>query len=239
MTDTVGHSESPRRNVLSSVRMLTILAVAAVAALGSQASSVFGQGAAQPIRPGIPLPGARWEASRLSGSQIETGHNITEGPFKWATSIGTQPTQKAAEPTRFCVFSNIVGPIERDPGGTSNGPETGGQNCGLLNPKTGLVENSFIPAGSLKQFTLETTESWMGFDIGSALYPPSVEKVRLRFAGGASTVLPLRRLPASVQPPKWEPFRYVSFAVYGCVNQFEGLSKGKVVARVNKDACGG
>ena len=87
------------------------------------------------------------------------------------------------------------------------------------------------------KFPFGKTVSWKSFDIGVAAYPPSVDQVRLVFSGGGSEVLKSRAVPSALAFKNTEPFRYVVFAVHGCVSEVEGLAKGRVVAHVGPRDC--
>lgn len=228
-------------------RVLLVLGALAVVAVVSSAPGIIGTGSAQTERPGTPLPYASWKAIRVSATAVSTGLITGGSPFRfrtgfgppvWSTEIkGPRPPRLGAKGS-FCVWVSVLGPLIKVPGGGYSAQESGSTECGPINPKIGLVNLSPQPGGSLEQPEGEV-ETWPTFDVGSVAYPPSVDKVRLRFAGGGSTVLPLRRMPAADRPRTWEPFRYLSIGVYGCVNEVEGLSRGRAVARLHLVECGG
>jgi hypothetical protein len=223
------------------VRILLVLVVLAVIAVASSAFGIIGTGSAQTERPGTPLPDVSWKVTEISATEVSTGRSTGGPPFVWGTGLSAIPRNGEAESGAFCVFVSGDGPLWKSPGGAlfgGSGGESGGSECGPMNPKTGLVETDPIHGGSMKQPQLGTTETWQTFDVGIVAYPPSVDRVRLRFAGGGSTVLPLRRLPTAVRPSNWEPFRYASFGVYGCVGDVEGLTGRGVMARVHQSECG-
>jgi len=231
------------------VRILLALAAAASVALALSVFGVIGADSAQAVRPGTPLPHTSLKVTKISPTEVSTGEG-TAGPlFQWATGFGPlrpgaetrthAPLKPGAEsdPGVFCVSISNLGPFMKVPGGGVSTQETSSLECGPIGRKTGLVLTSPTRSGSLEQPEGQT-ETWQTFDLGVVVYLPSVEKVRLRFAGGGATVLSLRRMPAADRPKSWEPFRYVSFGVYGCVNEVEGLMGQKAVTRAYQTECG-
>lgn len=240
MTDPARGRSNARWPARKRVRILCALAALTLTALGVGIVGIPGIGSAETQRPGTPLPEAV-ESIRPSKSKdsVQTIHSHGRGPFLWSAGFTTARPSGSAQPGALCAFAEAIGPLERYKGGAGSGGGTGGRRCGPMNPRKGLAETVFIKSGSIKQVELGTTESWQAFDIGVVAFPPFVKKARLSFAGGGSLMLSLRRLPKSLRPESWEPFRYVSFGVYGCVSELEGMSKGKVVARVHESECNG
>jgi hypothetical protein len=230
----------------ASVRILFVVVGLGVIAVALVALGVIRTGSAQAERPGTPLSGASWNVAKISSTEVSTGHRTGGPPFAWGTGFSVNSRGSGVEPGVFCAFVTSDGPLWKVPGGHAltggtGGPdrESGGTKCGSIDSKTGLIRTLLTRGGSVKQPFLKTTETWPTFDLGVAAYPLSVHSVRLHFAGGGSSVLPLRRMPAAVRPKSWEPFRYVSFGVDGCVDTVEGISKGVTVARVQEPECNG
>lgn len=227
----------------SPVRILLVLAMIAVLGLTLVALGVVGVGSAQAERSGAPLPGARWKVAKISGTEVSTGQSEPWQfrEFVWRTGFAAPRGRERVAPSAFCVFVGVEGPFVRTPGGGGGGaPDNVKSECGPIRPGAGLVKTVPTQEGSLKQPYLgNVTYTWPSFDVGVVAYPMSVDKVRLRFAGGGSIILPLKGMPASVRPSKWEPFKYASFGVYGCVEEVEGLSAQRVVARAPQSECDG
>jgi len=83
------------------------------------------------------------------------------------------------------------------------------------------------------------TLSWRSIDVGVAAYSQKVDDVRLLFAGGGSEVLKARALSRGLALKNAEKFRYVVFAVEGCVREVQGLVGGRVVAQEHSEECVG
>lgn len=180
-----------------------------------------------------PLPVGGGHVKKVSAKELRLGFGRVM-PWQWSMSALERPGSPSSD--RVCFLVDRLGPLVPVPGRGVMGPGTGGEGCGPIDPKRGVVVASPIGDGSIELPTGKT-ESWKAFDIGIAAYPPSVHRVRLVFSGGGSEVLKSRAVPSALAFKNTEPFRYVVFAVHGCVSEVEGLAKGRVVAHVGPRDC--
>jgi hypothetical protein len=155
-------------------------------------------------------------------------------PWQWTMSA--LEARSTTSRDRVCFLVGFLGPLVPAPGGGVQGPGTGESKCGPIDPKRGVVVTSPNGAGSI-ELPSGKTESWQAFDAGIAAYPPFVGHVRLNFLGGGSEVRKTRAVPRNLAFQDAEPFRYIVYAVHGCVSEVEGLAKGRVVAHVGPRDC--
>lgn len=182
----------------------------------------------------MPVGGGHVRKTSPTELRLASARVIT--PWQWIIWALKRPSQISMD--RVCLFVDLLGPGGPFPGGFILGPEQGAKGCGPIDPSRGVVVMLPTADGSVK-LPSGKTETWKSFDVGAAAYPPSVDQVRLVFSGGGSELLQTRALPGAVAFKGTEPFRYVVFAVHGCVSEVEGLESGREVARVGPRTCSG
>lgn len=182
------------------------------------------------------LPVGGGHVTKVSPTEVRVAF-ATAMPWQWNMWIVKRPSLTSTD--RVCLMVDLLGPLGPVRNGlVVQGPEVAHKGCGPIDPSRGVVVASPNGGGSV-EFPSGITESWKAFDIGIAVYQPSVDRVRLVFSGGGSEVLRTRALPNAVAFKNAEPFRYVVFAGRGCVSEVEGLEKGRAVAHVGPRDCSG
>lgn len=206
------------------------IALAVTAALASALWFVAASQGGDPNR-GMPVGGGH--VVKVSPTELRLAFR-RDMPWQWNMWAVERPSATSVH--RVCLVVNLLGPLFPVPGQGFMGPETGGKGCGPIDPSRGVVVALPHGGGSVEAPSGEDV-SWKSFDIGVAAYPPSVDQVRLVFSDGGSEVVKTRSVPKGIAFKRTEPFRYLVFAVHGCVSEVEGLAKGRVVARVGPRDC--
>lgn len=138
-----------------------------------------------------------------------------------------------------CVDTVLAGPIYHFPNGASGDPGEGNRHmCGPITTTRPIKAVLLEKAGSITQPSGKI-ESWQSFDVGVVAYPPSISQARLIFSDGSSEVMKTRVVPSRFAFKDAEPFRYVMFAVSGCVSKVQGLAKGRVIVSTDERGCSG
>jgi hypothetical protein len=140
---------------------------------------------------------------------------------------------------QVCVDTVLAGPIYHFPNGASGDPGEGNRHmCGPITTTRPIKAVLLEKAGSITQPSGKI-ESWQSFDVGVVAYPPSISQARLIFSDGSSEVMKTRVVPSRFAFKDAEPFRYVMFAVSGCVSKAQGLAKGRVIVSTDERGCSG
>lgn len=182
------------------------------------------------------MPVGGGDVTKTSPTELRLASARVIIPWRWNMWAVKRPSLTSID--RVCLFVDLLGPGGSFPGGFILGPEVGAKGCGPIDPSRGVVVALPTEGGSV-ELPSGKTESWKSFDVGAAAYLPSVDRVRLVFSNGGSELLKTRAVPDAVAFKGTEPFRYVVFAVHGCVSRVEGLEKGRTVARVGPRVCSG
>lgn len=180
------------------------------------------------------LPVGGDHVTKVSPTELRLAF-ATVMPWRWNMWAVKRPSRTST--ARVCFLVDLNGPMgPLSGGGIITGPEVGAKGCGPIAPSRGVVVALPNSGGSV-EFPSGKTVSWKSFDVGVAAYPPSVDHIRLVFSGGGSEVLKTRAVPSALAFKNTEPFRYVVFAVHGCVSEVEGLARGRAVAQVGPREC--